>query len=75
MALNLRRLALLLTLLPLCARAAKPDPAEDFFTPDKLHTLHLTLTREAWDLMQPTRRPRPIAHSQPEPGPGRRRLD
>jgi hypothetical protein len=64
MALNTSRLALLILLLaPFSARAAadKPDPASPFFTPDKLHTLHLTLTRDAWDLMQPTRRPRPMA--------------
>jgi hypothetical protein len=56
------RLALLILLIPLCARAAdQTDPAEGFFTPDKLHVLRLTLTRDAWDLMQPSRRPRPMA--------------
>ena len=45
------------------ARAAtkEPDPADDFFGPDKFHTVHIRMTEDAWDLMQPTRRPRPMA--------------
>jgi spore coat protein CotH len=43
------------------ARAGKKTAkAEDaFFGSDKLYTIHLHLTAEDWELMQPTRRPRP----------------
>jgi hypothetical protein len=39
-------------------RPDKPDPAATFFGPDKHHVVHLRLTEHAWQLMQPTRRPR-----------------
>src|SRR5687768_16491853 len=41
-------------------KAAAATAPDDFVDPGKIHTLHLTVTREAWDLMQPTRRPRPM---------------
>ena len=53
------------------ARAAEDTP-ETFFGPSKLHTIELKLTKHAWQLMQPERRPRPapaIAAEMPPPDP------
>jgi hypothetical protein len=52
------------------ARAGKKAAGESFFGPDKLYTIHLHVSEEDWQLMQPTRRPRPaplIADSIPAP--------
>jgi hypothetical protein len=48
----------LLPLLLLCCAAARPTtaPSDHFLRTDALHTVHLKLTRPAWDQMQPTRR-------------------
>ena len=51
-------------------KQAQADAADDFFGPDKFYALHIHLTEEAWQLMQPTRRARPmalIADSTPDP--------
>src|SRR3954465_9529805 len=56
------RLIALVALLASAAQAeARIDPAADFFGPNKFHTVHIRMTEEAWRLMQPTRRPRPMA--------------
>jgi spore coat protein H len=52
------------------AAPQKEDAAESLFGPDKVYTLHLHLTEEDWQLMQPTRRPRAapvVADSIPAP--------
>lgn len=51
------------------ACAATP-PADSFFGPEKVHTLRLHISDEDWQLMQPTRRPRPaplVADTIPAP--------
>jgi len=37
----------------------KPDPSAEFFTPTALHTIHIRISYEQFQLMQPTRRARP----------------
>src|SRR5688572_12805494 len=63
-------------IIALLAPAARPaddadtNAPESFFGPAKLHTFHLKVTRHAWTLMQPERRPRPaplIAAEMPPP--------
>jgi spore coat protein CotH len=43
------------------AYSARPDKpvADGFFGSEKVYALHLHVTEEDWELMQPTRRPRP----------------
>jgi hypothetical protein len=52
--------------------ATQKEDAADFFGPDKIYTLHLRMSDEDWQLMQPTRRPRPaalVAGANPPPPP------
>ncbi len=60
----------LITALATSAAHAAAPPAESFFGSEKVYTLHLYVTEEDWQLMQPTRRPRPaplIADTIPAP--------
>lgn len=51
----MRSLIAIFCLLLLTHPALAADPAADFWTTDRLHTLHIRITPQAWQMMQPLR--------------------